>query len=355
MSHSRVKESPEAQARISSFFTQSPKKTGRGRTPIDLTQDSDEEPQAKRRKTTSTFFTPGASTSKVAQTTPQHTQEPVVSSRYRYDPSGPTKHPIADHPRAKDPVRRQRKERLRKILLGDDNVFSQGQQEDEEVAEDDDVEEDGDQQENNEATAKFKSLMQDYTSPEPSSKRTSAKRKAAQPKPREEIGPSGQTYTLLELQVSNTTLSISMLLRIYRSANSRRTIRVLFFCLKSDTSALSLVKMHKLVLRDLIIMTTQPHHSLLDRFKAAEHRLLPQAKLPYCNDTCSSKGGASKEVSRPLQLPMTSSHLSTFRLLSQGLKVGIVEQVETAALKKVSKNKGGVFARELTHLYTAAT
>ena len=43
------------------------------------------------------------------------------------------------------------------------------------------------------------------------------------------------------------------------------------------------------------------------------------------------------------------------RLLSQGLKVGIVEQTETAALKKVGDNRNDVFERKMTHLYTAAT
>ena len=43
------------------------------------------------------------------------------------------------------------------------------------------------------------------------------------------------------------------------------------------------------------------------------------------------------------------------RLLSQGYKVGIVEQIETAALKKVSDTRNAPFEREVTRLYTAAT
>ncbi|KAH7889258.1 muts domain V-domain-containing protein [Phlebopus sp. FC_14] len=42
-------------------------------------------------------------------------------------------------------------------------------------------------------------------------------------------------------------------------------------------------------------------------------------------------------------------------LLSQGYKVGIVEQIETAALKKASENRNALFERKLTHLYTATT
>jgi DNA mismatch repair protein MSH3 len=43
------------------------------------------------------------------------------------------------------------------------------------------------------------------------------------------------------------------------------------------------------------------------------------------------------------------------RLLNAGHKVGIVRQIETAALKKVSENKSKPFTRALTSLYTSAT
>lgn len=43
------------------------------------------------------------------------------------------------------------------------------------------------------------------------------------------------------------------------------------------------------------------------------------------------------------------------RLISLGYKVGVVSQMETAALKKVGDNRNTPFVRELTHLYTAAT
>jgi DNA mismatch repair protein MSH3 len=43
------------------------------------------------------------------------------------------------------------------------------------------------------------------------------------------------------------------------------------------------------------------------------------------------------------------------RLLSRGHKVGIVGQIETAALKKVGENRNAPFVRELTQLYTAVT
>ncbi|KAF8626218.1 hypothetical protein AX15_004907 [Amanita polypyramis BW_CC] len=43
------------------------------------------------------------------------------------------------------------------------------------------------------------------------------------------------------------------------------------------------------------------------------------------------------------------------KLLSQGHRVGIVGQVETAALKKAGDNRNAPFERKLLHLYTAAT
>ncbi|KAJ7285697.1 DNA mismatch repair protein MSH3 [Mycena rebaudengoi] len=49
------------------------------------------------------------------------------------------------------------------------------------------------------------------------------------------------------------------------------------------------------------------------------------------------------------------SQLTLLRLLCQGYKVGIVQQVETAALKKAGDNKNTVFDRKLVKLFTAAT
>lgn len=43
------------------------------------------------------------------------------------------------------------------------------------------------------------------------------------------------------------------------------------------------------------------------------------------------------------------------RLITAGLKVGVVRQAETAALKKVSDNRSAPFTRKLAALYTSAT
>ena len=47
--------------------------------------------------------------------------------------------------------------------------------------------------------------------------------------------------------------------------------------------------------------------------------------------------------------------LCFIRLVAKGYKVGVVNQVETAALKAASDNKNAPFTRKLTNLYTKAT
>ena len=46
---------------------------------------------------------------------------------------------------------------------------------------------------------------------------------------------------------------------------------------------------------------------------------------------------------------------ASFRLVAAGYKVGVVKQMETAALKAASDKKSGPFTRELTALYTRTT
>ncbi|KAJ7098058.1 DNA mismatch repair protein MSH3 [Mycena belliarum] len=54
-----------------------------------------------------------------------------------------------------------------------------------------------------------------------------------------------------------------------------------------------------------------------------------------------------------IPVPRRDIHLK--KLLSQNYKVGIVNQVETAALKKAGDTRNEVFERKLVHLFTAAT
>lgn len=83
-----------------------------------------------------------------------------------------------------------------------------------------------------------------------------------------------------------------------------------------------------------------PKRNFLQASVPVHRREVHLKKLAYSSLRCS-------------ELMLTVKHFD--RLLSQGLKVGIVEQTETAALKKLGDNRNVVFEREMTHLYTAAT
>ncbi|KAE9400754.1 hypothetical protein BT96DRAFT_956745 [Gymnopus androsaceus JB14] len=54
-------------------------------------------------------------------------------------------------------------------------------------------------------------------------------------------------------------------------------------------------------------------------------------------------------------IPVERRDIHLKNLLSRGHRVGIVNQVETAALKKAGENRNTPFERKLVHLYTAAT
>lgn len=54
-------------------------------------------------------------------------------------------------------------------------------------------------------------------------------------------------------------------------------------------------------------------------------------------------------------IPDNRLHVHLQRLLSQGLKVGVVKQTETAAVKQVDGNKNSLFERKVTAVYTRAT
>lgn len=81
--------------------------------------------------------------------------------------------------------------------------------------------------------------------------------------------------------------------------------------------------------------------------------MLSQAELFECKHSCRAEIHSPQEVL--IRVLDNQSFLFHDRLLSQGFKVGIVDQQETAALKKVGDNRSGLFRRGLSALYTAAT
>jgi DNA mismatch repair protein MSH3 len=54
-------------------------------------------------------------------------------------------------------------------------------------------------------------------------------------------------------------------------------------------------------------------------------------------------------------IPVPRLHVHVKRLITAGLKVGVVRQLETAALKAAGDNKSAPFERKLTNLYTKGT
>ena len=92
-----------------------------------------------------------------------------------------------------------------------------------------------------------------------------------------------------------------------------------------------------------------------DCIQASRYRGIPRPELHLCIYTRPPTRHTHEEVSSICQSSSHATHYVQFRLLSQGYKVGIVEQTETAALKKVSDTRNDVFERKLTHVYTAAT
>lgn len=54
-------------------------------------------------------------------------------------------------------------------------------------------------------------------------------------------------------------------------------------------------------------------------------------------------------------IPVHRLHVHVKRLVSAGLKVGVVRQIETAALKAAGDNRNAPFVRKLTNLYTKGT
>ena len=218
MSNRKQGPSSEAtsQTRLSPFFSQT-SLVPRSKSPIDLTLDSDESdtgaPLTKKSKTSSSFFTPSSIKKQATpppQPGPSNSTDTAgtagMTERYRFDPSvgnGSAEYALSQ---------KRRRERAKKILLGNKNIFTHHEEvagpspSDEEEEEDvlplepeaprDDSDADPE--------AKFLETISFFTNskakgkgrtkplPTPTSKRKTTR----------EIGPSGEPYTPLELQVS---------------------------------------------------------------------------------------------------------------------------------------------------------
>ncbi|KAI0637370.1 muts domain V-domain-containing protein [Trametes polyzona] len=314
------------QARISSFFSQSagpgtPTKTSngkRGGSPIDLTLDSDEDvhapPPKKQKITTSTFFSPRRPAASAPKPATPTTKSGGHAEQWRFDPKSPN----LSQRTTENATQREAHERAKKILLGSASLFG-GRDHSGDVTPSSDVEEGPDapvlEDEEDETEKKFSELMEMFSSSsskaKPKGKRAATK-KAAPPvagpsrsksQKIEEIGPSGRPYTPFELQVRELKAKHPGTVLMIQSG-----YKMLFF--EEDA---------KIASKELG-MVCFPKRNLLTAM-----------------------------------IPLHRRDVHMKKLLSQGYKVGIVEQTETAALKKAGDTRNELFEREVTHLYTAAT
>ncbi|GBE82631.1 DNA mismatch repair protein [Sparassis crispa] len=302
--------SPKGQAMISSFFSPSQESPTRRKkrtsSPIDLTVDSGSDDNAdahrsKRLRTTSAFFQPKvAQANEIAQAGPSHTQtrHGGAAEQWRFDLSSSA----AAKPRSVAEQTEQNKlhEKAKHILLGDSEYFSKVKRP--EDAEEDDKSEKADEEpsagDHSAGSVSFEQFMHMVNSSSASSsKNMKGKKKAG------EVGPSGETYTDLELQVKGFK------------------------------------EKHK----DAILMFQDGYRY---RFFGEDAEVAAKELGVLC---------FPKRNFLTAMIPIHRQDVYIKKLLANGHKVGVVEQTETAALKKVSKNKSKIFSRELTQLYTAAT
>jgi len=221
---SKTKNSGSAAMRqpiISSFFSQAVKGPGassevlaRSSSPIDLTISDDEGPPAKKKK-----LTHGPMPDPISHT---QLQSPRPSaSRWRYDPSpSPEKRPL-------DPEAKKRRELFAKRLLVENStsVDTTGVLEGNRPPSDHaDAEPDSS---GPESDSKFKQLQEMFARKTEQKK----KRKATQErssKKQTEVGPSGEPYTALELQVWGLSLTDSQAFIVNRWFGSKPSMKAYF-------------------------------------------------------------------------------------------------------------------------------
>ncbi|KAH9001542.1 DNA mismatch repair protein MSH3 [Lactarius akahatsu] len=289
-------ESRMRQPVISSFFSQNTRNSGsanpsaplsRATSPIDLTISDGEGPPTKRLKTA---HEPAL---RSPQLQPQSGPPRSPPSQWCYEPSqSPEKRHMA-------PEARKRREQFSRRLLVANNPSAESDGLCTAPAQHAQGESDSSEAE---SEGKFKQLQELFA--RKTEQRT--KGKATQDKPpkkQAEVGPSGEPYTALELQVHQLKVK------------------------------------HKGVL--LMIEVGYKYKFFGDDAKIAGKELGIVA-YPDRNFVVAS-------------IPIHRRDIHLRKLLSRGHKVGIVAQTETAALKKVGNNRNAPFERELTHLYTAAT
>lgn len=286
-----------SQATISSFFQSSPAKTKankRTTSPVhvDLTADSDDEPPAKKTRMSGPECTPH--TSSVAG------PSSGAAERWRFTPTSPEKldlHPIKQRTEAEVLSQKERREAFKKKLLLENNRFLPKKADTVAHIELDD----SGSEESDHAFKELNEMFSSKAKGKGKSKVTSIPIKPS--KHAMTLGPSGQAYTPLENQIlqlkkenPGTVLMVEVGYR-YR-----------FF---GDDA--------KVAAKELGMVAFNDRNFLV------------------------------------ASIPTHRGDIHLKKLLSQGYRVGIVGQIETAALKKASENRNTPFIRKLTRLYTTAT
>lgn len=226
---------------------------------------------------------------------------------WRFDPSQPSSATV-ERASSMDEGRKKRHEEFKRVLLGENNIFARPKHIQEQAAHSDVGEVSGEDEdggpESDRSDVAFKELT-DLFSHKPVRK----KGKASAPSIKrnkgasEEIGPSGLPYTPAELQ------------------------------------SLKLIKDNPGVV--LMIESGYKYYFYEESATIASKEL---GIIAYPRRNLMTAG-----------IPTHRRDVHVKKLLSQGYKVGIVEQTETAALKKASETRNMLFERKLTYLYTATT
>ncbi|KAH0827010.1 muts domain V-domain-containing protein [Lanmaoa asiatica] len=287
------------QPRISSFFSQHP--SVHPHSTIDLTLEDpevDSQPPIKKLKVE---------------------KAKSLADQWRFDS---TRRPSVESPITGDENdKKRRHEEFKRVLLAGNSSFARQRchpdQPGAQLSEDESLQDQDDTSDSDVSDEAFKNLTEIF-----SHKPNNAKGKTRQvfsAKGRgtsERLGPSGQPYTPAELQAS------------------------LIDCLH--------IALNNVLVQSYLVHSHRQIASQELGIVAYRRRNLLTASIPVHRRDVHLKKSA-------LDYFTFKVVLHRIRLLSQGYKVGIVEQIETAALKKASETRNTLFERKLTHLYTATT
>ncbi|KAF8843625.1 hypothetical protein BDN67DRAFT_964104 [Paxillus ammoniavirescens] len=230
----------------------------------------------------------------------------ALADQWRFDGTqrSPTERVVTEH----NDKKKRRHEAFKRVLLGENSTFARQKCSRDQGAHSDDEEPPEEQEEaldSDESDVAFKELTEMFSHKPRKGKNKAQTKSLVKGKKRteEEIGPNGQPYTPAELQ------SLKLI--------------------KDNPGVLLMIELgYKYYFYEESAATASRELGIV----AYRRRNLLTASIPVHR----------RDV-----------HLK--KLLSQGHKVGIVEQIETAALKKASENRNTLFERKLTHLYTATT